>query len=180
MSFTHRTPRLLMRSWRDGDLELWDKHLNVSAVAETVGGLQSRDEIEAGLARIAACQAENGFSFWALERLGDRAFLGFCGIKRFTAEGAAPELERVPEIGWRLREDAWGHGYAREAASAALDLGFGRFGLATIYAITLAHNDRSRGLMRRLGMTPRPDLDFDMPVHGRHVTYRIGRDEWTG
>jgi hypothetical protein len=34
--------------------------------------------------------------------------------------------------------------------------------------------------MRRLGMTARPDLDFDMPVYGRHVTYRIGRNEWTG
>ena len=180
MSFAHPTPRLLMRSWRDGDLELWDRHLNVPEVAATVGGLQSREEIAAGLARMAACEAENGFCFWALERREDGAFLGFCGIKRFTAEGIPPELEGAPEIGWRLRPDAWGEGYAREAATATLDLAFGRFSLGEVYAITMPHNDRSWGLMRRLGMKARADLDFVMPVHGRHVTYRIGREEWTG
>jgi RimJ/RimL family protein N-acetyltransferase len=78
-----------------------------------------------------------------------------------------------------LREGAWGQGYAKEAATAALDLAFGRFGLDQVYAITLTENAPSWGLMRRLGMTARPDLDFDMPLHGRHVTYRMGRDEWT-
>ena len=34
----------------------------------------------------------------------------------------------MPEIGWRLRESAWGQGIAKEAAIAALDLAFGRFG----------------------------------------------------
>lgn len=179
MSFAHRTERLLMRSWRDGDLDQWARWLNVPAVAATVGGLQTRDEIAAGLARITACEAENGFCFWALERFEDGAFLGFCGLKRFNAEGAADSLQGVPEIGWRLREDAWGQGYAREAAAAALDLAFSRFGLDAVYAITLTDNARSWGLMRRLGMSARPELDFDMPVHGPHVTYAIGREDWT-
>lgn len=169
-----------MRSWRDGDLDAWDKWLNVPAVAATVGGLQSREEISAALTRMDACEAENGFCFWALDRTSDGAFLGFCGLKRLNAAGAPAEMIGTPEIGWRLREDAWGQGYAREAATASLDLAFGRFALDRVYAITLADNARSWGLMRRLGMAARPDLDFDMPVHGRHVTYRIGSDEWTG
>jgi RimJ/RimL family protein N-acetyltransferase len=180
VSFEHRTERLLMRSWREGDLDGWDRWLNVPALAATVGGLQSREDIAAALDRMQACEVQNGFCFWALERLEDSAFIGFCGLKRFTADGAAPVLNGVPEIGWRLRQDAWGQGYAREAATATLDLAFGRFAVDEVYAITLTHNARSWGLMRRLGMTARPNLDFDMPVHGRHVTYRIGSDEWTG
>jgi RimJ/RimL family protein N-acetyltransferase len=180
VSFAYRTERLLLRSWRNGDLDLWDKWLNVPEVARTVGGLQSREEIGAGIDRLRACETQHGHSFWALERLDDGAFLGFCGLKRLTAPGVPTSVVGAPEIGWRLRTDAWGQGYAREAALAALQLGFGRFGFDAVYAITLPHNDRSWGLMRRLGMTPRPELDFDMPVHGRHVTYSIGRDAWMG
>jgi RimJ/RimL family protein N-acetyltransferase len=180
VSFAHRTERLLMRSWRPGDLDLWDTWLNVPEVARTVGGLQSRDEIAAGLERLHACEADHGHSFWAVERLEDGIYLGFCGIKRLTAPGAPAAMRGAPEIGWRLRPDAWGQGYAREAALASLQIGFDRFGFDIVYAITLAHNDRSWGLMRRLCMTPRPEFDFDMPVHGRHVTYSIGRDAWMG
>ena len=179
MTFEHRTERLLMRSWRDGDIDEWERCLNVPAVARTVGGLQAREEIAAGLERIRRCEAENGFCFWALERSDTGAFLGFCGLKRLNAAGAPVVIQGQPEIGWRLRKDSWGRGFAREAALAALELAFGRFELDQVYAITLDYNERSFGLMRRLGMTARPDLDFDMPVHGRHVTYRIGSDEWT-
>lgn len=178
MSFEHRTDRLLLRSWRDGDLELWDTWLNVPAVARTTGGLQTREQIAISLDRLQVCEADSGHTFWALERLEDGAFLGFCGIKTLAAPGIARAITGMPEIGWRLREDAWGQSFAREAAIASLQLGFSRFAFDAIYAITLIHNERSWGLMRRLGMTPRPELDFDMPVHGRHVTYSIGREAW--
>lgn len=180
MSFEHRTDRLLMRSWREGDLDLWDRWLNVPAVAKTVGGINTRAEIAAAIGRMMRSEAELGLCFWALERLSDGDFLGFCGLERLHDKGAPAVMQGAPEIGWRLREDAWGKGYAREAATAALDLAFERFGFETVYAITLTNNARSWGLMRRLGMVARPELDFDMPVHGRHVTYSIGRDAWTG
>ena len=179
MSFLHNTERLTLRSWRDDDAAPFEEACNTPAVARFTGGLQSREQIEAAIGRIRQCEADHGHCFWALERQSDGVFLGFCGLKRMNAEGI-PEVTRgAPEIGWRLREDAWGQGYAREAATAALELAFDRFALDEVYAITLTHNAASWGLMRRLGMTARPDLDFDMPVHGPHVTYRIGREQWT-
>ncbi|HYZ48164.1 MAG TPA: GNAT family N-acetyltransferase [Sphingomonas sp.] len=179
MSFAHATERLVLRSWCDSDVEAFEAACNTPAVTRYLGGLQSREEIEAAIARMRQCEAENGFCFWALEGRSDGAFLGFCGLKPLNADGAPAAMQGAPEIGWRLREGAWGQGYAKEAATAALDLAFGRFGLDQVYAITLTENAPSWGLMRRLGMTARPDLDFDMPLHGRHVTYRMGRDEWT-
>ena len=179
MSFEHRTRRLILRGWRDGDAAAFEAALNTPAVTRFLGGMRTREQIEAMVARLRQMQAELGHCFWAVERQGDGAFLGFCGLKRLNAEGAPAVMQGAPEIGWRLREDAWGQGYAREAAAASLDLAFGRFGMVEVYAITLTGNAASWGLMRRLGMAARPDLDFDMPVYGPHVTYRIGREEWT-
>ena len=179
MSFAHHTARLTLRSWRDQDADAFETACNTPAVTRYLGGLQTREQIEAAVGRIRQTEAENGFCFWVVERRADRAFLGFCGLKRMNSPGAPQLMLGEPEIGWRLREDAWGQGYAREAALASLDLAFGRFGLDQVYAITMAGNAPSWGLMRRIGMRARPELDFDMPVHGRHVTYRIGRDEWT-
>lgn len=180
MSFSHPTERLILRSWRDGDAERFEAACNTPAVTRYLGGLQTREQIEETVRRLQQTEADNGFCFWAVERQADGAFLGFCGLKRMNSAGAPEVMQGAPEIGWRLREDAWGQGYAKEAALASLDLAFGQFGLDQVYAITMTGNAASWGLMRRLGMTPRPDLDFDMPVHGRHVTYRIGRDEWMG
>lgn len=179
MSFEHRTDRLILRGWREQDADAFETGLNTPAVTRFLGGLQTRDEIEDMIVRLCRAQEEAGHCFWALERRADGAFLGFCGLKRLTAQGAPVVMHGAPEIGWRLREDAWGQGYAREAAAASLSLAFDRFGMDEVYAITLLDNAASWGLMRRLGMRARPDLDFDMPVHGWHVTYRIGRDEWT-
>ncbi|GAO39554.1 putative acetyltransferase [Sphingomonas changbaiensis NBRC 104936] len=180
MSFSHATERLLLRSWRDADADAFESACNTPAVTRYLGGLQTRAQIEAAVERIRACEAENGFCFWVVERQADNAFLGFCGLKRMRIDNSPEALVDEPEIGWRLREQAWGQGYAKEAALAALGLAFGRFGLDQVYAITMTENAPSWGLMRRIGMSPRPDLDFDMPVYGRHVTYRIGSDEWTG
>lgn len=88
------------------------------------------------------------------------------------------------EIGWRLREDAWGHGYAKEAASASLDLAFERFAADEVIALTVDGNRPSWGLMIRLGMRRREDLDFDNvdfdPESGRIIVYSIARSNWPG
>ena len=85
-------------------------------------------------------------------------------------------------MGWRLREDAWGQGYAKEAAIASLDLAFDRFGASHVVALTIPANEPSQGLMKRLGMTRREDMDFesaDVPEGmGPVVVYRIEADEW--
>lgn len=179
MTFRHATERLILRSWQAGDADAFEAACNTPAVTRYLGGLQTREEIDAAIGRIRACEADNGFCFWVVERQADQEFLGFCGLKLLGADGAPPVMRGAPEIGWRLRENAWGQGYAREAALASLDLAFGRFGLDRVYAITLTGNSASRGLMYRIGMTARPDLDFDMPGYGRHVSYTIGREEWT-
>ena len=86
------------------------------------------------------------------------------------------------EVGWRLREDAWGQGYAKEAAAAALDLAFGRFDADELIALTVERNVASWGLMKRLGMRRRTDLDFENadfdPDEPTIIVYSISPEEW--
>lgn len=173
------TDRLRLRNWQPADADPFDAHLNTPEVMRHLGGVQPRAEVEAGIARLAACADAHGFTFWAVERREDLAFLGFCGLKPVRPEQTPEAFRGAIEIGWRLRADAWGQGYAREAAGAALDLAFGRFGLPRVIAMTVPPNSASWGLMRRLGMQARPDLDFDMPVHGRHIIYELEEQAWT-
>ena len=95
--------------------------------------------------------------------------------------GATLPCAPAVEVGWRLHPDHWGHGYATEAAAAALDFGLGPAGLDEIVAFTAATNTRSQAVMARLGMTRDAGGDFDHPAvpQGsplrRHVLYRIRR-----
>ena len=87
------------------------------------------------------------------------------------------------EIGWRLRRDAWGQGFAREAAAASLSWGWANFADHRIAAWTVPANIGSWGLMLRLGMVHRPELDFNHPRFApdhplyRHLVYTIDRPE---
>jgi RimJ/RimL family protein N-acetyltransferase len=93
-------------------------------------------------------------------------------------------LTPAVEVGWRLARQAWGHGYASEAARRALEFGFTAAGLAEIASVTTPANQRSIAVMCRLGMTRDPADDFDHPniepghPLRRHVLYRITAHRW--
>ena len=173
------TARLTLRPWTRDDVEPFIRHTNTPAVMRWLGGVKTADALESiVLDRFMLWERRHGHSFWVVERKGDGAFLGFCGLK--IADDPASPVEGETEIGWRLREDAWGQGYAREAATATLDFAFGALGKARVIALTVAGNTPSWGLMERLGMIRRPELDYEGPAwaEGSVIVYSIGREEW--
>ena len=174
------TERLILRDWDEGDAERFYAIMNTPAVMRYLGGVQDREMWEAAVGRIQGFQRDFGHTFWLLERKPDGELLGFCGLKRVNSPGT--DLTGQFEVGWRLRESAWGQGYAKEAAIASLDLAFERFGAPHVLALTVPRNEESQGLMKRLGMTRRKDLDFIDPRFGPEmnptVVYRIDAAEW--
>lgn len=173
------TQRLLLRGWREEDVEPFIRHTNTPAVMRWLGGVRDEADVRAMLlGKFAGWQEERGFTFWAVERRSDNVLLGFCGLK--TADDAGTKIEGLHEVGWRLREDAWGQGFAREAASASLDFAFGRAGARQVVALTVAGNKPSWGLMERLGMTRRPEFDYEGPDWAETpvIVYTIGKDQW--
>jgi len=174
------TDRLVLRDWRDGDGERFFAGTNTENVMRWLGGVMDREKQAGFLGRIAAIREANGFTFWIVERKADGEVLGFCGLKRADAPGTS--VPGAMEIGWRLREDAWGQGYAKEAASASLDAAFDRFAADEVVAFTVIENTASWGLMKRLGMRRREDLDyadtrFEPPLRD-HIVYSIDRGTW--
>ena len=174
------TGRLILREWGEGDADRFYDVMNSPAVMQHLGGVQDRSVWDAAVGRIFGFQRDYGHTFWLLERKTDGELLGFCGLKRVNAEGT--DLVGQFEIGWRLRESAWGQGFAKEAAIASLDLAFGRFEAPHVVALTVEQNAASQGLMKRLGMTRREDMDFDSgdlwTGEGPVIVYRIDAAEW--
>jgi RimJ/RimL family protein N-acetyltransferase len=171
------TERLILRPWRDEDRAPFLAMGQSPNVMQHLGGLQSPEQADEAIGRVRACDEAHGHCFWAVERKEDGAFLGFCGLKI----GNVGPIDGEVEIGWRLREDAWGQGFAKEAAFASLAWGWANLDAARIVAITVPDNKASWGLMERLGMTRRLDMDFGHPhfteghpLH-RHITYVIER-----
>ena len=153
------TARLRLREWRDEDREPFYDIMNTPAVMRYLGGVQTPEQWAAAHQRMLGFQRDYGHTFWIVEDKGSGEIQGFCGIKRVNAPGAGDLTDRH-EIGWRLRETAWGKGIAKEAAIASLDLAFARFGAPHVVAMTVPDNVASQGLMARLGMDRRADLDF--------------------
>ena len=125
-------------------------------VMADLGGPFAGEKSDAKLARYAATFEDRGFGRFAIENSEGR-FLGYAGI--MPVDEAHPLGPHV-EIGWRLLREAWGHGYATEAAAAALQDGFGRVGLTKIFSYTAPENFRSQAVMERLQLHRDRSSDF--------------------
>lgn len=175
------TERLRLRDWDDADESAFYKAMNTPAVMRFLGGLQSPAEWHQAFERIRGFSRDFGHTFWIVEDKASGEIQGFCGLKRVNSPGAG-DLTGEHEIGWRLRESAWGKGIAKEAAVAALDLAFSRFCAPHVIALTVPANLPSQGLMWRLGMTRREDLDFVDTRFGDDMNpsmiWRIDAADW--
>jgi len=176
-----RTPRLLLREWRDSDLDAFAAMAADPEVMRYMLPLEGRAASDALAARLRAHFAEHGFGFWAVELPDIAPFIGMVGL---SVVGFEAHFTPAVEVGWRLARPHWGQGYATEAAAAALDHGFRQLGFREFVAFTAPTNRRSRRVMERLHMTCSEHDDFDHPrvPEGhplrRHVLYRIRREDW--
>ena len=176
-----RTERLLMRQWRDSDREPFAALNSDPEVMAHFPRLLTRKQSDAMADRCAERLATEGYGLWALETLETGRFIGFTGLAHATF---VAHFTPAIEVGWRLARDAWGHGYATEAARASLTHAFRRARLDEVVSMTATTNLPSRRVMQRIGMTRDPADDFDHPAlevgHRlrRHVLYRITPDRW--
>jgi ribosomal-protein-alanine N-acetyltransferase len=172
------TERLILREWRPGDREPFAAMNADPEVMRHFPAPLNRAESDAFIERMTAGLAERGYGLWAVEVRDTGELIGFTGLQPANFEA---HFTPAVEIGWRLARSAWGHGYATEAARAAVVYGFGPGGLHEIMSWTVPANVRSQAVMRRLGMTHDPADDFDHPripagsPLRRHVLYRLRR-----
>ena len=169
---TLRTPRLILRPWRDEDVAPFAAMNADPAVMEFFPRPLDRAESEGAVARTRDHFARHGFGLWAVEVPDVADFIGFVGlaVPRFEAH-----FTPCVEIGWRLACEHWGRGYATEAARAVLDFGFRERTLEEIVSFTIPANLRSRAVMEKIGMTRSPGDDFDHPALPRWASAPTAR-----
>jgi len=176
-----RTERLILRRWKDSDLEPWAAMNADPEVREHLGDVMTREQSDASVARFEEEFEARGYGWFAVEIQAAGTFIGFAGLDDVDEETPLTGVE----IGWRLTRTAWGHGYATEAARAVLAFGFDTLKLDEIVALTTAANHRSQAVMRRIGMTRDPAEDFLDPTVPAgplqpNVVYRIKADGRAG
>ncbi len=175
------TDRLLLRRWTPVDAEVFATMNADPEVMRHIGEPLTREQSDAFLGRIQRQFDEAGFGLWAVEVRETGALAGFTGLA--ILGHSAPTTDAV-EVGWRLGREAWGHGYATEAATAALEVAFGALDLDEVVSITTRDNRRSMAVMQRLGMQRAPELDFEREQRPpgdplRHaVVHRLRRESW--
>ena len=175
---TLTTPRLLLRGWQESDRAPFAAMSADPEVMKFYMMPLTRAESDMFIARMCERFTADGLGFFAVEQRDTGAFIGAVGLARLRFDA---HFTPAVEIGWRLARDAWGQGFASEAALAALQHGFAAQGLKEIVAFAVVANAASRKVMDRIGMVRDAAGDFDHPSvpqghpSRRHVLYRARR-----
>jgi ribosomal-protein-alanine N-acetyltransferase len=127
---------------------------------------------------IAACRelAEVGTGTrLAVDRISDEAFIGWCSLTRWNPD------YRSASMGYCFDDEAWGHGYATEAARALLQWAFDTLEVNRVHAETDTRNTASARVLEKLGFVREGTLREDCVVNGDvsdSWVYGLLRREW--
>ena len=143
----HPTARLRFREMTPADLEVMADMLGDPQVMTYYPAPKSREEAAAWIAWNEDNYARHGYGLWILET-HDGGFVGDCGLTWQTVNGRC-ELE----VGYHVRSDVQGRGYAKEAAQACVDLARDEARVDRLVAIIHPDNIASRRVAEHIGMT---------------------------
>ena len=145
------TARLAFRMWRDDDLPLAHALFGEPRVSALVGGPFEAAQVAARLATEIATQRDHGYQYWPIFLRNDAAVLdatthvGCCGLK------PRDPAQRIYELGFYLRFEHWGQGYAVEAGQSAIAFAFDVLGAAFLFAGHHPDNVGSQRTLEKLG-----------------------------
>lgn len=142
-----QTPRLILRQFTEADAPLIlslnsDPEIVKYVHEPTLKTIEHAQEI---LNNIILPQYQNNLGRWAIHTKNNMDFIGWCGLKY------RPELDEI-DLGYRLMQKAWGHGYATEAAQASLEHGFNELNLKLITGRAHIENLASIKVLEKIGM----------------------------
>jgi RimJ/RimL family protein N-acetyltransferase len=163
------TERLLLRAFRESDTDAYAEMLGDAEVMRFLGGRPlPRAEAWRNMAMVIGHWDLRGYGFWAVEERASGEMVGRVGCWR-------PEGWPGLEVGWTLRRQFWGRGYATEAARASLEYAFTKLNQTHVISLIAPDNAASIRVAERLG--ERPEGEWE--VFGtKLIIYGIEREEW--
>lgn len=140
----------------------------------TLGVPSTREEVKAQLIRIRELfvKHDGRFGLWAAIEKESGKFMGWF---LFRPDKEQPDNTDRIELGYRLKKEFWGKGFATEGSKALLDKGFHEFKIPVIFALAMKRNTSSWNVMKKLGMTYVREYPYDKFPEEIIVEYSIQR-----
>lgn len=143
------TARMRLEPFVDAHLDgLHEMNRDPEVMRFITGRPDTVEETRAGIERVKKRWAEWGYSWWAFFELATERIIGAGCIQHLGGDEKNPL-----ELGYRLRRDKWGQGFASEAARTMATFAFATLNAPELKAICEPENEASANVMRRLGMT---------------------------
>jgi RimJ/RimL family protein N-acetyltransferase len=157
--YVFTSQRLGFRNWLESDLDAMSA-INLDArVMEFFPATQSREHTKGFIERMQKQFSERRYCYFAACKLDNDELIGFIGINFQTFES---DFTPCVDIGWRIKFDEWGKGYASEGAQKCLEYAFQELGIEQIFSIATKINLRSIHIMKKIGM--KEDRHFIFPA----------------
>ena len=166
--------RLGFRTWQDGDLEDLVSLNSDPEVMRFFPAALDHQGSQNLLTRLQNQYKDNGYTYYYAEELESGNFIGFIGLAWQDFES---QWTPFTDIGWRLKKEFWGKGFATEGAERCLEHGFTALGIKDIYAVASKVNLPSIRVMEKIGMNKVGEFEHpklaDYPEIKDCVVYRI-------
>ena len=181
MKIMIETDRLILRTWRESDLQQMLTINQDPKVMEYFPGLQDLEATTNFITKVNNHFDKPGYSLYATTRKDTSEFIGFIGLLIANFEA---HFTPATEIGWRLSSKHWDKGFATEGAQAVLNHAFRELKIPEIVSFTAEGNAQSIKVMQKIGLRHHANDDFDHPKLEdtsplkRHVLYRLSKEEY--
>lgn len=165
------TTRLRLEPMSDAHLDgLFAMNSDPAVMRYITGQPETREQTQAMIERVKARWVKQGFSWWSMFERETGQLIGAGGVQHLGWDPANPL-----ELGWRLRQDRWGQGFASEAAQCMAQYAFEALEGELVCAICWPENRASARVMEKLGMRYKGQETW----HERDsAVYQITRAEW--
>jgi len=142
------TSRLLLRELVPQDADALEKVLGDPVTMRYYPAAFDRSTVEDWIARNINRYQRDGYSLWAMLLKSSGELIGDCGCAMQEVEG-----QNEIEIGYHVRRDLWGNGYATEAARACMEQAFHKLGAERVISMIRPENQPSRRVAEKNGMS---------------------------
>ena len=158
-----QTERLVLRPYIETDFNAFSKMhsdpvLKANTHAKPMNRLQARDLFEG----YTSAFTNDGFGMWNVRRRDDDQYVGECGLWYRT------ELEGY-SLRYIVQKDQWNQGLSLESVRAVLADAFAQYGLGSVHAIAMHHNNRSVRVLERAGFKQVADDFRNVPGFNRYI-----------
>lgn len=174
--YIFKSKRLGFRNWTNEDSDEFSKLNSDEEVMKHFPKTLSKNEVKEFIGRLKKHYDKNGYTYYATEIIETKEFIGMIGL---AYQEYKSNFTPAIDIGWRLKRDAWGKGYATEGAKRCLEYAFNELEINKIISVCTVKNKKSENVMKKIGMTKKGEFNhpelINHPEYKRHYCYEINK-----